>query len=173
MYKYLILLLSGCSLGFPNHYIPKCHNLLRVSSDVPSRYLPDIISAAAIVNKHLGRPDIILIEYPSESNTSGIHFLKKWNGDHADQAIASLGLIDNYVHTAVIKINAENYEFNTGSSISVDMESVVLHEMFHVVGYMHDNNPHSVMYPYLTLNTIRLNDLPDPGAFQCWENKQW
>jgi hypothetical protein len=124
-----------------------------------------IQKAADIWNKHLHRNDLIKLRFMSNYGDMTIDVVyNDWKFDPMDEGLNTLHVENMFIYESHIHLNAVNFRLD---SSGVDVESLVLHEMGHMLGYMHKNDG-GVMSPELAERAIRLDPLPDGKDFVCW-----
>lgn len=176
--KYLlVILLAGCyvipSLTSPTGRIPKCKNHLLVSGKMPKRFADDLQKAMDIWNNHL-HTQAFSMTYPSDVQrlNDGLDTVtwteSGYNRNPEEEAHTDVLFTNGYATENDIEINAENFtyysQFHNGKQIH--FESLMVHELGHILGYDHFDDPTSVMQPVLLFNTVRLGVLP-LGNIKC------
>jgi hypothetical protein len=138
-----------------------------IHSSVPAKYDVDILSAANRWNSAKGRTLITVTRDNSVSNAIGndrknmIFWSTDWDSSNLrEQARTSTNTDLSRIMDADIKINAKSFNYSVtaqslGSS-AVNFESLILHEMGHVLGLQHFEGD-GVMSPYLPAAKLRLN----------------
>lgn len=98
---------------------------------------------------------------PSNDNINSIYWSKTWDDNkQAQQAITTLIFNGPLISEADIKINAKDYEFYTDSpqnSLQISFESIMLHELGHVLGFKHLTIKPTVMWPTLAPAFLRID----------------
>lgn len=141
-----------------------------ITSSVPAEYDSAILNAGGIWNSSKGRQLVHIYRDNSFSNPAGsdqtnaIYWTTSWDADQANQqARTSVRWDISKIKDADIRINAKNFEFykdgDANTSSKVHMESLILHELGHVVGLGHIEDDKSVMQVYLKSETVRI----EPG----------
>lgn len=123
--------------------------VLYVDSSVPSEFYGAIQAAVVTWNQSLGR-EVLKIggwtnSYPSErqDGVNVIYFNRKWpETQKRKQAVTTIWWAGDRVYEADISVNgnASHYEYFWGSNVvpgRVDFESLILHELGHVLGLEH------------------------------------
>jgi hypothetical protein len=136
-----------------------------IHSSVPEKYDADILSAANRWNSAKGRTLITVTRDNSVSNLIGndrknmIVWSSDWDSSNLkEQARTSTNTDLSRIIDSDIKINAKSFNYSItaqslGSS-AVNLESLVLHEMGHVLGLQHFDGD-GVMSPYLPNAKLR------------------
>src|SRR5690606_33904804 len=102
-----------------------------------------------------------------------IYWLKEWDPSRTfEQARTTIYWYDSQIYEADIKINAEHFSYSFGDEPEVgrvDLESLVLHELGHVLGLAHpEDGSDSVMNAYLRSSYLRREPLPmDLSSLSC------
>ncbi len=141
-------------------------NLL-IHKSVPAIYDKDIIAAANLWNTAKGKTLINVTRDDTFTNgvTNDGHNVIFWSTDwdasnSKEQALTSTNTDLSRITDADIRINAKNFGYSTTaqstSSSTVNLESLILHEMGHVLGLQHFDGD-GVMSAYLPNGKIRLN----------------
>ena len=138
-----------------------------IHSSVPEKYDADILSAADRWNSAKGRTLITVARDNSVSNQIGndrknmIFWSTDWDASNSkEQARTSTNTNLSRIIDADIKINAKSFNYSVtaqslGSS-AVNLESLILHEMGHVLGLQHFDGT-GVMGAYLPNAKLRFN----------------
>lgn len=147
---------------------------LTVDGSVPAKYFEAIQRAAGQWDRALGRR-VFQIESTSavtsqaQDSKSTITWVNNWNSaadnkGPSEQASTVLYFYRDRIVEADIRINAQYFSFAEGpksiAANEVDLESLVVHEMGHVLGLTHIDSQSSVMYKNLQLQQERRE--PDP-----------
>lgn len=149
---------------------------LYVHSSFPSQYLPALRSAMVQWEKALGRPlvrdaGVVGAENaPARDGVSGIYWLNTWEDEKpGEQARTTIYWEANRIKEADIKINAKNFEYSLQpDGTKVDIESLLVHEIGHVLGLQHNTESGSVMALVLDNGELRRSPAPaDVASLKC------
>jgi Matrixin len=131
---------------------------------VPAEFELAFRKAAETWNRAIGK-NLIFIDSqkvstnaPARDGQNIIFYLNYWEAEKAsEQARTSLYWVGDQIQEADIRINGHNYNFYGQTSVpgSVNMESLALHELGHVLGLKHNDSSPSVMATYLRTNQER------------------
>ncbi len=154
--------------------------VLYVDSSVPSEFYDAIRTAVTTWNQSLGREVLKLggwtSAYPNErqDGVNVIYFNGTWPATQKEkQAVTTIWWAGDRVYEADIRVNGVNFEYFWGpNSIPgrVDFESLLLHELGHVLGLEHPKVETSgtVMARRLDNSTLRrVPTLEDVGDLKC------
>jgi len=96
---------------------------------------------------------------PKQDGMNVIYWMTSWEADKSsEQARTSIYWVEDQIHEADMRINAKNFTFYLDSPISgkdVHLESLLIHELGHVLGLKHKDSDGSVMATYLSSKTVR------------------
>ena len=123
---------------------------LYLHSSFPQSYVPTLERAMQAWAEAAGKPNLFTIggyvsgsSVPREDGDSVIYYLSNWGSRASNkQAITDTYWRGNNIVESDVAINAENYSYSTGdfvSSSQVDLESLLIHELGHVLGLVHDD----------------------------------
>jgi hypothetical protein len=165
---------------------------LYVHSSVPSQYYGALQSAIQKWESDSGRDLFRIVGYgiqganePRQDGVNVIYWMNTWETNKAnEQARTSVYWIGDRIHETDIRINAQrlgqgsagNMGFNfylsqPAQPTDVHFESLMVHELGHVLGLQHKDAGGSVMNAFLASSTVRPADgrMPetDLGALQC------
>jgi len=120
-----------------------------------------------IVSKGYSGPDS-----PRQDGLNIIYWLKTWDPNRStEQGRTSVYWIGNEIREADIRINAFNFTYYIDRpkySRDVHFESLMIHELGHVLGLKHIDDGASVMGTYLSSNTERVHITGvDTSSLQC------
>lgn len=139
--------------------------VMYIDSSVPSHFFEAIRIAAGRWNQVVGR-EILKIGgwtngagQPSQDGANVIYFLNSWEPDRSnEQARTTVYWAGNRIYEADIRVNASDFKFFWGPESvpgRVDIESLMIHELGHVLGLAHTTTPQSVMATSLASATLR------------------
>lgn len=133
--------------------------VLYIDSSVPTSYYDDIQKAAATWNTALGR-EVLKIGGLSNSGPNAapdgvnlIYFQPNWDGASNEQARTTIFWAGERIYEADVKINNQDFDFfstDTPEVGKLDMQSLMIHELGHVLGLKHIFVTGSVMQPTLS-----------------------
>ncbi|MCC6277729.1 MAG: matrixin family metalloprotease [Oligoflexia bacterium] len=136
--------------------------LVYVDSTVPSQFHNSIQKAIETWNRAVGRnilqiAGIITDTSASQNGRNVISWHTTWDQQYAkQQANTNIYWVDNKINEADIVINADNYSYSTNPMPgSVHFESLVLHELGHLLGLDHKPSAPTVMLKSLEYNYER------------------
>ena len=135
-----------------------------IDSSVPAQYTSSIENAMTTWEKAIGRKVFVLAgkstSTPGQDGKNVIYWLTNWDSNATDQqANTTLYWVDNQVTEADIRVDAKNFSYSLDpGGAQVDMESLILHELGHVLGRKHEDIVPSVMAKALG-NGIKRRDL--------------
>jgi len=145
-----------------------------LDASIPYDYVPAIQNAMAVWN-NIGQKTIKQNFFVLGSGNPGsptpkvdgynkIYLLNSWESDLSDQqARTTVYWSGARIYEADMRLDAANFSFYTDNSnpdpTKVNLESLVLHELGHVLGLAHNPVSTSVMQPSLANGTLRV----DPG----------
>ncbi len=154
---------------------------MHVHSSVDSRFHEEIRDAARTWNEVLKTSYIRIVmgetgwnepSSPSQDGRSTIHSLTSWNEDKsAQQAVTTSYWRGSSIFEADISLNDKDFDFfvsDESGRRKVHLLSLMIHEMGHVLGLVHNDSSSSVMRPYLESNTQRVSlGEDDINAIYC------
>lgn len=85
---------------------------------------------------------------PAKDGYSMIYWYKEWDGNRSEQARTTIYWQGAEIFEADMRINAATFSYNEGEDsnfTNVDLQSLVLHELGHVLGLAHNATTGSVM----------------------------
>ena len=140
-----------------------------IDETVPDVYRDAIKRAANTWNKNVGR-EVIKIggvtnsKGPVQDGANIIYFMDSWEQDRTnEQARTTVYWAGTRIYEADIRVNARDFNYFWSDNVSsgrVDIESLILHEMGHVLGLGHNTSAKSVMAKSLPSAFLR-RDLSD------------
>jgi hypothetical protein len=96
---------------------------------------------------------------PRQDGVNMIYYMNTWEVDRgSEQARTSVYWVGDTVREADLRLNAHDFKFYdeiAQTSGEVHMESLLLHELGHILGLKHNDTKGSVMATYLSSLTIR------------------
>ncbi len=154
---------------------------LQIDPSVPLQYVPSIETAVGIWNSRIGSSHIVLQKTgltgaegsARKDGVSKIYWRNTWDADKPnEQARTTVYWSGNRIYEADLQVNASNFAYFTSSQTpsydQVHIESLLVHELGHVLGLAHENGSGSVMKPNLLSGYIR--DIPgqvDLDSLKC------
>jgi hypothetical protein len=150
-----------------------------IHQSVPSEYRPVIESAMKKWGQAAGKTlfQVVSQSYPGpdkprQDGLNVIYWLNTWDSNRStEQGRTSVYWLGNEIRETDIRINAFNFDYYIDEPKSlrdVHFESLIIHELGHVLGLKHRDEGQSVMGTYLAVsaqrNTISSIDI---SALQC------
>lgn len=142
--------------------------VLQVHQSYPQEYMPALYDAIQIWENAVGRRlfDVAVTRAvdsmsPRQDRVSMIYWMKNWEPDKpSEQGRTSIYWVGNSIQEADLRINAKNFTFyvsgnNNLQSGDVELVSLLVHELGHVLGLRHNDENPSVMATYLSAHTSR------------------
>lgn len=144
---------------------------LYVHESFPQNMYPALQNAIHDWEVALHRPVFEIIAYgiqnpatPAQDGVNVVYWMSSWeNEKSAEQARTSVYWISDRISEADIRINAKDNHFYLDTPVTysdVHLESLLVHELGHVLGLKHRDDSGSVMATYLASQTIRTNIAP-------------
>jgi hypothetical protein len=138
-----------------------------IHRSVPEKYDPEIISAANRWNTAAGRTlmnvkrDNGIANEPGNDRKNIIYWSSDWDSANSKEQARTISYTDlSRIIDSDIKINAKNFSFvlttQTSGSSAVNLESLILHEMGHVLGLQHFEGS-GIMSTHLASGKLRFN----------------
>ncbi|MBX9766886.1 MAG: matrixin family metalloprotease [Bdellovibrionales bacterium] len=168
---------------------------LYIHESVPVEFHAAIVRAMGNWEKSVGEPLFRVIGFktgevvPRRDDANVIYWMNSWQTDRAnEQARTTIYWIGDEIQEADVYINDKDFEFYSGSSArclsstsgagscaipsrQVDFESLLVHELGHVLGLQHNDALPSVMATYLRPEqTRRKIGTEDIGSLRCEYN---
>lgn len=139
---------------------------LLVHVDFPKQYLPALDQAIKVWETAVGHKlfTIVNTSYrdnssPAKDGKSVVYWLKTWEADKpSEQARTSIYWVGDQIREADLRVNAKNFSYYIDApqnSQGVHLESLLIHELGHVLGLKHNDGEESVMATYLAAHTKR------------------
>ena len=142
---------------------------------IPQEYIPAIERAMNIWEKAAGRRLFHILSYrysgplqPRQDGFNVIYWMNTWDPNRpTEQGRTSVYWVGNQIKETDVRINAYNFTYYTDSSNTqsppsassfsraIHLDSLMIHELGHVLGLKHTDDPPSVMATYLAMNTNR------------------
>lgn len=136
-----------------------------VHDSFPQEYIPVLQSAMQDWEKVIGKPLFRIggsasgVATPTQDGVSEIYWLSDWEPDRSfEQARTTIYWEGNHISEADVRVNVKDFQYFTGSDADankVDLESLLVHELGHVLGLQHNTAPGSVMAVNLADATFR------------------
>ncbi len=152
--------------------------IIYLDTSVPDVYHDAIKAAVATWNKNIGR-EVLKIggitegkNGPQQDGANVIYFLKTWEDDRSnEQARTTVYWAGTRIYEADIRVNERDFDFFWSDDTvqgRVDIESLILHELGHVLGLGHNSTAKSVMAKSLPSAFLR-RDLTsdDLASIRC------
>lgn len=151
-----------------------------IHESVPEEFISSIQSAMGQWEAKLGRPLFKIkgilegpIDNSEKDGRNVITYMNQWDPDrNREQARTTILWLGDIIYESDIKLNGSgDFSFFSGPqplSGKVDMESLVVHELGHVLGLQHNDAVPSVMATTLSSATMRREPKPiDIQNFKC------
>ncbi len=134
---------------------------LVIHESVPSQFYPAITAAIKSWETALGKPLFRIVQFgakgplqPREDGANIVYWMDAWEANRTtEQARTSVRWVGDEIREADIRINAKNFSFYVTTpkdSRDVHFESLMVHELGHVLGLKHKDTGGSVMATYLS-----------------------
>lgn len=152
---------------------------LSIHESVPSSYYPALRAAISDWEQSVGHPLFQIVEFgvkgplqPRQDGVNMIYWMDTWEANRtSEQARTSVYWVGDEIREADIRINAKDFTYyvtTPQSSRDVHLESLLVHELGHVIGLKHKDSGGSVMATYLSSMTVRDKIAnTDLDAFKC------
>ena len=138
---------------------------LFVHESFPANMLPALQKAMARWDQVLGRQAFRIAQTgyqsagPSQDGVNVIYWMKTWEATKTtEQARTSVYWVGDQIKEADIRVNNKNFNYyldGQAAGNSVHLESLLVHELGHVLGLKHRDEAGSVMNTYLAAQTQR------------------
>ena len=130
---------------------------LYYDANFPTQYYNDVQAGIDTWEKVIGRkvfdlqPDPLPASNPSQDGVSVIYWMTTWDSAlRSQQANTTIYWDGDQITEADMKFDASYYAMSDNpANTTVDMASLVVHELGHVLGLKHDDADPSVMATYL------------------------
>jgi predicted Zn-dependent protease len=153
--------------------------ILHVHKSFPQMYLPALYEATQIWENAVGRRLFEIANgrnletiNPRQDQVSVVYWMNTWEADKpSEQARTSIYWAGNTIQEADLRINNKNFSFYIDSpakDTDVQLTSLLVHELGHVLGLKHNDQEPSVMATYLAMHTIRKDlSAQDLTSIEC------
>jgi hypothetical protein len=138
---------------------------LHIHESFPAEMRPALNKAMDQWSQAIGRPAFRIIQTnyqskgPAQDGVNVVYWLKTWEAEKfTEQARTTIYWVGDRIREADIRINDKNFDFylETPSKYEdVHLESLLIHELGHVLGLRHKDSGESVMSTYLASRTSR------------------
>lgn len=140
-----------------------------IHSSVPKEAYEAIASAMKVYDEAIGQKAFEIKGYsvdgpatPQRDGYSFIYWMSEWEADRDDeQGRTTIYWSGDTIYEADVRINASamsHFTFHYGSTAPVqgiDLKSLFVHELGHVLGLDHNDSHGSIMATHLRQNTVR------------------
>ncbi len=153
--------------------------IVYASESFPEEYIPTLKRSLDTWVSATGKP---LFKFGGKSTESGstpkqdlkniIYWMNSWSDEKAsEQGLTTLFWIGDQIREADIRINHKNYNFyidEPRATKDVHLQSLITHELGHVLGLKHIDNTESVMETFLSPDTERIDPKSvDKDSVKC------
>ena len=138
---------------------------LYVDQSFPPEMLPGLYRAIENWAEALGRPVFTVVQTgyqggtPRQDGVNVVYWLKNWDlNKSTEQARTSIYWLGDQIREADVRINGRNFSYYVDQPLSpgaIHLESLLVHELGHVLGLKHRDDGGSVMATYLSSFTVR------------------
>ena len=140
---------------------------LYVHESYPKEYIGALQSAIQKWEQLAGKPLFQVMGYgsggplnPRQDGSNVIYYMNTWEDNRpSEQARTYVYWVGDVIREADIRINAKNFTFywqSPKTNSDVHIESLLIHELGHVLGLKHNDSGGSVMATYLSALTTRV-----------------
>jgi hypothetical protein len=152
---------------------------LFVHADFPRAYLTAVYGAIKIWEAAAGHKLFTIINttyrdnaLPEKDGKSVLYWLKTWEAEKpSEQARTSIYWVGEQIREADLRVNAKNFSYYIDApqtNQDVHLESLLIHELGHVLGLKHNDGGESVMATYLAVQVKRdALSAADEDAMSC------
>jgi predicted Zn-dependent protease len=150
---------------------------LMISKSWPDKHLKAVQRAVAQWNDSTGRELLRIArekagDRPARDSRNGLHWMNEWSSARTtEQAQTTMYYTGNRPYEADIKINAKNFEYfddDWSEGGQYHLESLLIHEIGHLLGLAHASSPRTVMSPFLYAYDRRVDITSNElGAIKC------
>lgn len=152
---------------------------LKVHSAFPPEHLKALENAIQHWEESAGRRLFEITSYaaegpiaPRQDGENIVYWMKTWEENKPqEQARTTVYWVGDQISEADIRLNNKNFNFYlevTQNAGDVHLESLIIHELGHVLGLKHRDDTPSVMATYLASNTVRAdNYVADTTDLRC------
>lgn len=131
---------------------------MSIDSSYPANHEQALLNAAKLWEDAAGMTLFKFSRSPT-GKSNGVHWLTDWDSSQKSmQAITSLRWYKNSLVDAQLKIDARYYNFYTSSpssNLDIHLQSLLVHELGHVLGMKHRSTSPTVMWATLHGATVR------------------
>lgn len=139
---------------------------LFIHADFPKQFIPALEKAMKVWETSAGHKLFTIINNnyrdnstPEKDGKSVVYWLKAWEAEKpSEQARTSIYWVGDQIREADLRVNAKNFSYyldTPQSDKQVHLESLLIHELGHVLGLKHNDAGESVMATYLALDFKR------------------
>ncbi len=151
---------------------------LYVHDTFPSEHLPALRAAVKQWEDKLGRPLFKMAgnhggpNIAKRDGVSTIYWMKEWEAEKSgEQARTTIYWEGTHIREADMKLNAKDFTMTNASPLTglqIDIESLFVHELGHVLGLQHNDSGKSVMAVVLSFAEVRKTPYPDDiSSLKC------